>query len=226
MKGAFVLETAVAHINAVAHVAVVDPGVGGEGNALLLQTRRGDCLLGPDNGILIPAARRLGGIAKAFIIHTKDIPSGSTFGCGTFHARDVYAPAAVRLAKGEPPEEIGERCDSCVLAHAPFQSAIVGPGNIDGAIIDVDRFGTLRINARREDAEKAGFVPGAIARVSFIGGEYSVKMVKTFSDTRQGGEILLYDSSDYLCLGLNGAHAGLAFGLKAGDTILLELTVK
>src|SRR5205823_12588995 len=87
------------------HVAVVDPGVGTERLPVALRARRGDILIGPDNGLLIPAAEALGGIAEARSIENREltlpvISSG-------FHGRDIFSPVAAHLAMGVPFESVG-----------------------------------------------------------------------------------------------------------------------
>src|SRR5947209_8353476 len=77
-------------------LAVVDPGVGSPRRAVGIGTHRGDFLVGPDNGLLVPAAERLGGIAAAVELAVPEHASR------TFHGRDVFAPAAASLASGTP----------------------------------------------------------------------------------------------------------------------------
>ena len=72
--GAFLLWCSVEYLPAgTAHVAVVDPGVGTDRLPIAIRTRRGDHLVGPDNGLLIPAARRLGGIEAAHVLENRDL---------------------------------------------------------------------------------------------------------------------------------------------------------
>ena len=66
--GALMLWGAVPHLPVGAHVAVVDPGVGTARMGIAIQTARGDYLVGPDNGLLMPAAARLGGITRAHLL--------------------------------------------------------------------------------------------------------------------------------------------------------------
>jgi S-adenosylmethionine hydrolase len=93
-KGAVVLAAAAPFLPPGVHLAVVDPGVGTERRALLLECGRGDLLLGPDNGLLLPAAGRLGGISAAWSVEAEALLPHSPH--PTFHGRDVFAPVAAR----------------------------------------------------------------------------------------------------------------------------------
>ena len=64
-EGALALWCALPYVPVGFHVAVVDPGVGTARRPLAIRTGRGDVLIGPDNGLLIPAAERLGGVVEA-----------------------------------------------------------------------------------------------------------------------------------------------------------------
>ena len=65
LQGALVLANALPYMPAGVHLAVVDPGVGGSRRALALRDPDGRLYVGPDNGLLVPAAERFGGIVEA-----------------------------------------------------------------------------------------------------------------------------------------------------------------
>lgn len=220
-KGAFVLETAVEYIPASVFLAVVDPEVGGKRRGLIINTKSGIYLVGPDNGLLMPAAGRLGGAVEAYTILFADKAGESI--SETFHARHIFGPAAARLAGGAQPSELGEEIDCSKLVDAPYVRAEVAEGKISAEIIDIDRYGALRLNIKRDDAETIGYIKGQSVRVVFDDGETTLILLKTFSDVELGGALMLYDSSDYLCISVNGAHAGLTFGLAVGDSLALSL---
>src|SRR4029453_11040990 len=98
--GAYLLWTAVPWLPVGVHVAVVDPGVGTERRPVALRTARGDVLVGPDNGLLMPAARRLGGVTGARLLANREwlLPATSS----TFHGRDIFPPAAGHPAPRGP----------------------------------------------------------------------------------------------------------------------------
>src|SRR5215207_5339465 len=103
--GAYLLRSAVPWLPVGVHVAVVDPGVGTSRRPIAIRAARGDVLVGPDNGLLLPAAARLGGIVEARALENRAwmLPVTSA----TFHGRDVFAPVAAHLALGEGFEDVG-----------------------------------------------------------------------------------------------------------------------
>jgi hypothetical protein len=221
-KGAFVLETAVEHIPAKVFLAVVDPEVGGKRRGVIIGTTSGKYLIGPDNGLLMPAAGRLGGAAEAYVITGGELlPTSAS---ATFHARDIFGPVAAYLATGREPREFGEEIDRLTLIAAPYGRAEVTIDGINAEVIDIDRYGTLRLNARRPDVEPAGYLAGAAVEVSFNGKDVTLTIVGTFSAVKHGEAMLLFDSSDYLCVSVNGGNAGLSLDLHEGDRVNLNIS--
>ena len=78
------------------HVCVVDPGVGTKRKPIIIETIRGDFLIGPDNGVLIPATRFLGGIKNAVEITNRKYMRHPI--SPVFHGRDIFTPAAAYLS--------------------------------------------------------------------------------------------------------------------------------
>src|SRR5918994_6296932 len=114
----------------VVYLAVVDPGVGTERRALALRTGSGALLVGPDNGILVPAAEALGGISEAVLLtngryHVHPVSN-------TFHGRDVFAPAAAHLVAGVGLSELGEAADPSSLTR--FRAAGGEGGGSGGGV--------------------------------------------------------------------------------------------
>jgi len=124
------------------HVVVVDPGVGGARAPIVLRCRDGSTLVGPDNGVLMPLAESLGGVAGSFRI-TPD-RRGTTRRVGTtFDGRDVFAPAAALLARGAPASRLGRPIDP-VGFRVP--DAVRISGGARGEVVHDDRFGNLITN--------------------------------------------------------------------------------
>ncbi len=122
------------------HLAVVDPGVGTARRPLIV-VGGGQCFVGPDNGLLLPAAKRVGR-PRVYEITAPDILQGAV--SSTFHGRDIFAPAAARLVRGTPPDALGRPADR-------FIDLDLGAGRREGAalageVIYVDAFGNLITN--------------------------------------------------------------------------------
>src|SRR5437763_10978131 len=105
LQGALVLANALPYMPVGVHLAVVDPGVGGARRPLVLRDAEGRLYVGPDNGLLLPAADRFGGVAEAHELANPEyaLPSVSR----TFHGRDLFSPAAAHLALGVAPAAPG-----------------------------------------------------------------------------------------------------------------------
>ena len=144
--GALALASAVDFFpEGVVHVAVVDPGVGGDRRPILLETDRA-CYVGPDNGLLSLAAGRQ---RLRRIIHLSKPEYHLQPTSTTFHGRDVFAPVAAHLSAGVRPEKLGETVESFESLHVPDPEIRDG-GGIAGQVIYVDGFGNLTTNIRRE----------------------------------------------------------------------------
>jgi S-adenosylmethionine hydrolase len=136
-EGAYVLYSTSPYFPKAIHVGVVDPGVGTERKAIIIECERGT-LVGPDNGLLVPCARRLG-IKSVYEITNKDYLNEPI--SDTFHGRDIFAPVAGHISKGVPVTEMGVSISDFVdLKLEEFEE---GDGFIKGKFLFLDRFGNL-----------------------------------------------------------------------------------
>jgi S-adenosylmethionine hydrolase len=118
------------------HLAVVDPGVGSARAAIAVESE-GRFLVGPDNGLLSPAL--LIPAARAIRL---DIPAQASV---TFHGRDVFAPAAARLAMGTDLHALGAEHPTPIIRRTPEPQR--GPtGELVGQVLTIDRFGNAVTN--------------------------------------------------------------------------------
>src|SRR3989338_11480013 len=151
VAGAKVFE-AVKWLSIGCHVCVVDPGVGTSRKGIAIQTKRGDYLIGPDNGVLRPAAEFLGGIIKAWELsndqfHRKPVSP-------IFHGRDIFAPVAAYLAKGISPDELGPKINSDGLIAAPYHEALWNGDQIEAEVIHINGNGSVFLNIKAEEFTK------------------------------------------------------------------------
>lgn len=198
-------------------LAVVDPGVGTGRREIALQTTDGATLVGPDNGLLTPAAESLGGLAEAVLLTNPDYrvhPVSSTF-----HGRDVFAPAAAHLAAGVELSELGESVplDSITTLSVP-DTGRPSTGELDAHIISIDRFGNARLSIRQEES---GLRFGDALRLDAGDGAMSVRYVETFGAAQAGELILVPDSHRRLSLSVNQGNATQALALKIGGRVRL-----
>jgi S-adenosylmethionine hydrolase len=151
--GAYLLRAAAPWLPVGVHVAVVDPGVGTDRRPIAIRTNRGDVLIGPDNGLLLPAAERLGGIAEARLLENRAwmLPATSA----TFHGRDIFAPMGAHLAIGGAFEDVGATVDSSSLVRLDLPEAAAQPGRLATGVVYVDSFGNLRLAGGIADLHEA-----------------------------------------------------------------------
>ena len=220
-EGAEILEHATRYMpEETIYLAIVDPGVGTKRRALALSTTGGALLVGPDNGLLIPAAEALGGIESAVSLTNSDYHLRPV--SNTFHGRDVFSPATAYLATGLSPSKLGEVVDPASLARVKLPGIErAGPNTFSVTIIGVDRYGNARLSAT---AEEVGLRFGALLRVEAAeNGEMPVRYVETFGHSKVGDLVLVPDSHRRLSLSVNKGHAFRALGLKAGGRVCLIL---
>lgn len=215
-KGAATAAAGVHQVPDAIHLVVVDPGVGPGRRDLCITAGSGTVLVGPDNGVLMPAAVRAGGIVEAYVIDAGKIDFGSPL--ATFHARDVLAPAAAAIACGVSPASLGERIDPSELAEGPFELCHVEGGSVVGEVLEADRFGSLRFNVPADDLEALGL---RVKHLEVTVGHNSlvVPVGRTFVDVAEGSPVMLVDSSGWLTLALNRGSAAERYGVTSGAPV-------
>src|SRR3954452_2654476 len=128
-SGALMLRGALPYMPAGVHLAVVDPEVGGRRPAGALRTAEEDrTLVGPDNGLLMLAAERFGGVVDAIDVGRS--PHRLEPGSATFHGRDICAPVAARLAGGAPFADAGDPMSPDDLVALDVPRARIEDGDI------------------------------------------------------------------------------------------------
>jgi S-adenosyl-L-methionine hydrolase (adenosine-forming) len=196
-------------------VAVVDPGVGTERRAVAVALGAGGALVGPDNGLLGPAARELGAVAAVVLPR---LPETAPV---TFHGRDLLAPAAARLAAGAPLEELGAPADPAGLAEPDLPPPEVAPGTLRATAVVIDRFGNVELLAGAADLERAGFT--LRDRIFAATGErrHPATVVRSFADVPRKGMLVHVDSHGMVALAVNGGSAAARLGAAPGDRVSL-----
>ncbi len=214
-KGAAVACSGVHQLPDAIHLVVVDPGVGGARRDLCIVTKSGCRLIGPDNGVLRPAAEIGGGITTAVSIAPEKVGSGEPL--PTFHARDVLAPAAAALACGVEPLGLGVELDPADLVAGPFELAHDNGGNVSAQIIDSDRFGSLRLSVPSGRLKQLGLDSPRL-EIALGHHVFHVPVGKTFSDVPEGEPVALVDSSGWLTIALNKDSAEERYGVEPGTS--------
>ena len=201
-SGAFLLsQVAPAFPRGTVHVAVIDPGVGGAREAIVVETD--DYLLvGPNNGVLSLAAPLY---LAAYRIENptfrRPVPSA------TFEGRDVFAPTAALLATGAAARDAGSELDRIVAVewHEPVGDT--------GQVVHVDRFGNLVTNLRREHIAGAHGV---------MVGPLEAPLGRTYSDVGAGAPIAYVGSSGLVEVAMRQASAAAFTGAERGTPVLVK----
>ena len=223
LHGALTLMNTLPYMPVGIHLAVVDPGVGGVRRALALRDGEGRLHVGPDNGLLIPAAEKLGGIAEAHELANPDYALESV--SRTFHGRDLFSPAAAHLALGVPLAELGPPIAQDALARLDFPQPEIGSSRIRAAVISIDRFGNMQLNLDRSHLEQAGIVPGMRLEVALDAERYYAVAARTFADAR-GGDIILYeDAYRNVSIAISSGSAADTLGAREGQDVRIYLGV-
>lgn len=193
------------------HLVVADPGVGGGRRDLILITGSGTVLVGPDNGVLIPATWRSGGVEHAYAIDSTHLDFRPPL--ATFHARDVLARTAALLACGIGVTSMATPIDPATLAAAPFKPSHVEGEVLVAEVIDTDRFGSVRLAISADEVREHGFDQ---ARLEIILGHTRIDLPfgHTFSDVEEGEPVALVDSSGWLTLAVHMGSAAERYGIE------------
>lgn len=196
------------------HVAVVDPGVGTERRPLLVHAG-GQYFIGPDNGIFSVALREFP-LESAHVIENPAFMLHNV--SPTFHGRDIFAPAAARLANGADAHDAGPVAKQLIALDIPEPSVRSG-GVIEGEIVRVDRFGNAVTNIhRRLCAADSIYTVRA-------GGAAIPEISRTYGDRRAGELLALFGSSGYLEIAVNQGSATDAFTFHRGTPVHLAPVV-
>jgi len=217
LQGALVLANTVPYMPEGVHLAVVDPGVGTDRRAVALRDGSGRVYVGPDNGLLVPAAAACGGVAEAYELTNREyaLPSVSR----TFHGRDVFSPAAAHIALGVEPSAFGPPVPVDDLVRLDLPVPDIGDGRIAATVLYVDSFGNVQLNLTQHDLEQVGIEPGSQVELVLGPDRYYATAARTFADARPGDLILYTDAYDNVSLAISGGDAVGLLGSGLGDRV-------
>ena len=220
LQGALVLANTLPYMPAGVHLGVVDPGVGSDRRPLALRDEEGRLYVGPDNGLLLPAAERFGGVAQAHELANAEYSLQPV--SRTFHGRDLFSPAAAHLAAGVALEELGPPVDPDELVRLELPEPEVGHNRIRAVAFVVDRFGNIALNLRREQLDQADLAPGTRVELTCHGERFYAVFARTFADAPRGSLILYEDSYGSLALAVSRGSAALLLRVEEGGEIVLD----
>ena len=227
--GALVLADALPYMPAGVHLAVVDPEVGAGGRherraVAVRAAERERLLVGPDNGLLMVAAERLGGAVEAVEVTRSrerlEPPSA------TFHGRDIFAPVAAALAAGEPLRAVGEPLAVDELERLALPLARVADGVLRAHVLRVDQFGNLTLDASAAQVAQAGVRLGASISVEVGGRAFAARYARTFADVPADQLLLYIDATRMAALAVNRGSAAEHLAVQPDPDGGPELSVR
>ena len=212
-EGAFILKTSVPYFPAgTVHVAVVDPGVGTIRKGIAIITRS-QILIGPDNGLLIPAANALGNF-NVYEITNQDLMIQPV--SNTFHGRDIFTPLAANIVNGLSFDQIGPLITDYITLN--LETAVITEKTATGQIISMDNFGNIITNINNFELSK--FLNYDKKIMVFIGKKnHDISFVKTYNFAEKGKLVATIGSSNYLEISINQGNAAEKLKVKPDDEI-------
>lgn len=212
-EGAYALYSSVDYFpRGTVHVGVVDPGVGSERKGILITTPK-QIFIGPDNGLLIPAARKQGDFIVYTITDSEYLNKNIS---NTFHGRDIFTPVASHITNGVPFEKIGRKTDKFV--NLDFGRCEVTPNHATGEVIFIDSFGNIITNMDGDLLSKVLFYDSKIMLLTDKH-KKQMKFVKTFSNVKKGDFLATIGSSNLLEIDINQGDAAEKLKINIGDKI-------
>lgn len=199
------------------HVGVVDPGVGSARKPIIVEAR-GAWFVGPDNGLMAPAAERLG-VESIWEINNMDmLPPRVSY---VFDGRDVFGPTGAHLSMGVPPDRLGTEIDDMI--RLPAYTPMLDGDKVHAQVIHVDGFGNLVTSVTYETLGKIGVSGDAWFKVTAGGRELDLPYARRFSAVPEGEPLLLVAGGGYLEVSVNQGNAAERLGLSKGDQVTLQL---
>ncbi len=213
--GAFMLMTCARYFpSGTVHVAVVDPGVGTERRSIAVMAESAGAgihyFVGPDNGLLIPAARSIGNFEVHEITNTALFLHSVS---STFHGRDIFAPVGAHISKGLNISDVGRQIYDFV--DLDFREGKRKDGSLQGNIIFIDSFGNIVTNIPSKVAE---FKPGDVLELQ----KKRISFQKSYGFCKEGEPLALIGSHGYLEIAVNRGNAAAYFNKKADEEIILR----
>lgn len=217
--GSLALARAIQYVPSGIVVAVVDPGVGSQRRAIAVEIAQGQgILLGPDNGLLTPAAAMAGGAERAFELTNTSLhleAPGTTFA-----GRDVFAPVAAFLCNGGSIEEVGREIDTASvmpgLVPIPTAETHVSYGEgVKSEVTWVDAYGNCQLNVGPDDVQHLG----RTLRIVIGDDVRSARIVSHFAEIDGGAVGAVVDSYGMLALAVDRGSAANALRIAAGDAV-------
>jgi hypothetical protein len=193
------------------HLVVVDPGVGTDRAAVAIEAGEHH-LVAPDNGVAVPAARKLAGDAEAaFAVY--DLAYDESVASNTFHGRDVFAPAAAELHEVGSLADVARATPTADWVNLTLPEPTLGRDSATGEVLVVDDFGNA-----------VSTVPGDLVsdRDSVTVNGVQAPVRRSYAGVEVGERLITVGSHGYVEFAVNRGRGDEAFDLSVGDAVELR----
>ena len=221
LQGALVLASTLPYMPVGVHLAVIDPG------RRQLAARRSRCatgragyFVGPDNGLLVPAAD-LAGIEPRTSSRTRSTPSTRSRARSTGATSSRLRPLILRAAS--PSTSSARRLLPTRSSASTFPQPEIGGNRIAGTVLYVDSFGNVALNVTREHVAEVGIVPGTQVELELGGERFYAVAARTFADARAGDIMLYEDSYRNMSVAISNGNAAEMLHARAGQSIRINV---
>jgi len=213
LEGAFILSQALPYFPPAIHIGVVDPGVGTKRKAIIVECKN-SFLVGPDNGLLIQAAKKMGIKAVYEITEKKYMMDNIS---PTFHGRDIFAPIAAHLSLGKKAGTMGKEIYE--YKEIDFGKVKRRGDEVKGEIIFIDSFGNLITNI---PMEILNLKQGDLVTINIGNKEVKARYFLAYGYAEKG-EILITNSSfGFLEISCREGNASSMLHVKHNESIVLK----
>jgi S-adenosylmethionine hydrolase len=191
---------------------VIDPGVGSTRKAVVIQSKRAQFFVLPDNGLITLVADR-DGLEAAREITNPAWMIGKALS-STFHGRDIFSPAGAHLARGDDWTQVGPALEVNSLVRLDLQAPRLDARGLQGEVIATDGpFGNLVTNVDAEDFLKLGYQRGQAVPITIGEKKLDLPFVRTFSDVPLKNPLIYIDSRGRVGLAVNQGSFAATYGI-------------
>lgn len=217
MEAAFVLKNVVPYYpDGTIHLAVVDPGVGTDRRAVAFR-HDNQWFVGPDNGLFSLVLN--GQSPEELVVLDKPSYWLSPDPGDTFHGRDIFAPAAARIAADFSLEAIGTRVESLKPLH--WALPIADQQGVQGWVVHVDHFGNCITNITRTMIHDYCSHRGVKC---YVGSSIIASISTTYNTVPSGEPLILFDSNELLEIAINTGNASEMLSIRKGSPVNIVFT--
>ena len=202
------------------HILIVDPGVGSSRSIIAL-CLHSQIFLAPDNGVLSLL------LTDNHVDSTFRVDNDEFFLApvsNTFHGRDIFAPVGARLSSGMPLDNLGSPIDASELIKLELpQTQFTKNGGLEGAVIDIDRFGNLVTNLDWNTI-KCHYSEVKKDQFHFVIGKHRIGgLSQTYNDVAVDMPLALIGSRGFLEISINRGNAAMVFDATFDTPVFIKI---